>query len=86
LAQFDATGIHEVGAFIDQGGNDFWGVALAEDPNGDTIVPASRSGLRPIHLPEHGLGLGIRHHERRAGTPGPPLSISPRDSGRSRYG
>ena len=41
VAEFDDTGIHEVGAFIDQGGNDFWGVALAEDPNGDRIVLAS---------------------------------------------
>jgi hypothetical protein len=41
VAEFDGTGIHEVGAFIDQGGNDFWGVALAEDPNGDRIVLAS---------------------------------------------
>jgi hypothetical protein len=31
VAKFEDTGIHEVGAFIDQGGNDFWGVALAED-------------------------------------------------------
>jgi hypothetical protein len=26
---------------LDQGDNDFWGVALAEDPNGDRIVLAS---------------------------------------------
>jgi hypothetical protein len=31
----------EVGRFIDQGGNDFWGVALAEDQDGDRIVLAS---------------------------------------------
>jgi hypothetical protein len=42
VAQFNEFGIEEVGAFIDQGGNDFWGVALAEDPNGDRIVLASR--------------------------------------------
>ena len=41
VASFDDTGIDEVGAFIDQGGNDFWGVALAEDENGDRIVLAS---------------------------------------------
>jgi hypothetical protein len=41
VASFDDTGIEEVGAFIDQGGNDFWGVALAEDQNGDRIVLAS---------------------------------------------
>ena len=41
VAEFNEFGIEEVGAFIDQGGNDFWGVALAEDPNGDRIVLAS---------------------------------------------
>ncbi|HSE81040.1 MAG TPA: hypothetical protein VLA87_04995 [Gaiellaceae bacterium] len=41
VASYDDTGIDEVGAFIDQGGNDFWGVALAEDENGDRIVLAS---------------------------------------------
>jgi LVIVD repeat len=41
VASFDATGIQEVGHFIDEGGNNFWGVALAEDQNGDRIVLAS---------------------------------------------
>jgi hypothetical protein len=41
VAQFGRTGITEVGRFIDEGGNDFWGVALAEDQNGDRIVLAS---------------------------------------------
>lgn len=41
VASYDETGIDEVGAFIDQGGNDFWGVALAKDGNGDRIVLAS---------------------------------------------
>jgi hypothetical protein len=41
VAQYDATGIEEVGHFIDEGGNDFWGVALAEDQNGDRIVLGS---------------------------------------------
>ena len=30
VARFDATGITEVGRFIDQGGNDFWGVQLTD--------------------------------------------------------
>jgi hypothetical protein len=30
VARFDATGIQEVGRFIDQGGNDFWGVQLTD--------------------------------------------------------
>jgi hypothetical protein len=41
VASFDATGIQEVGHFIDEGGNNFWGVALAEDQNGDRIILAS---------------------------------------------
>jgi hypothetical protein len=41
VASFDATGIQEVGHFIDEGGNNFWGVALAEDQNGDRIVLGS---------------------------------------------
>jgi hypothetical protein len=31
----------EVGVYIDPLGNNFWGVALAEDENGDRIVLAS---------------------------------------------
>jgi hypothetical protein len=31
----------EVGHYIDPAGNNFWGVALAEDQNGDRIVLAS---------------------------------------------
>ena len=30
MTQFDATGIEEIGRFIDQGGNDFWGVQLTQ--------------------------------------------------------
>jgi hypothetical protein len=30
VARFDATGIQEVGRFIDQGGNDLWGVQLTD--------------------------------------------------------
>jgi hypothetical protein len=30
VARFDDTGIEEVGRFIDQGGNDFWGVQLTD--------------------------------------------------------
>jgi hypothetical protein len=41
VAEYDSSGIREVGAFIDEGGNDFWGVALAEDQNGDRIILAS---------------------------------------------
>lgn len=43
VARFDATGIDEVGAFIDQGGNDLWGVELTNKftAAGDRIVAYS---------------------------------------------
>ncbi|MBI4259071.1 MAG: hypothetical protein HY658_00760 [Actinobacteria bacterium] len=41
VASFDGTGIQEVGHYIDPDGNNFWGVALAKDQNGDRIVLAS---------------------------------------------
>jgi hypothetical protein len=41
VAAFDETGIEEVGHYIDPKGNNFWGVALAEDSSGDRIVLAS---------------------------------------------
>ncbi|HKZ25767.1 MAG TPA: hypothetical protein VJ398_08270, partial [Acidimicrobiia bacterium] len=41
VAEYDATGISEVGHYIDPKGNNFWGVALAEDPDGNRIVLAS---------------------------------------------
>jgi hypothetical protein len=41
VAEYDSTGITEVGHYIDPAGNNFWGVALAEDQNGDRIILAS---------------------------------------------
>jgi len=43
VAEFDETGITEVGAFIDQGGNDLWGVQLTDKftASGDRIVAVS---------------------------------------------
>jgi hypothetical protein len=41
VASFGATGIQEIGHYIDPAGNNLWGVALAEDPRGDRIVLAS---------------------------------------------
>ena len=41
VAEYDATGFTEVGHYIDANGNNFWGVALAKDPNGDRIILAS---------------------------------------------
>jgi hypothetical protein len=42
VATFDATGITEIGRFIDQGGNDFWGVQLTDKfVNGRRVVAYS---------------------------------------------
>jgi hypothetical protein len=41
VASFDSSGIEEVGHYIDPNGNNFWGVALAEDPSGNRIILAS---------------------------------------------
>jgi hypothetical protein len=42
VARFDATGIQEVGRFIDQGGNDLWGVQLTDKfVNGRRVVAYS---------------------------------------------
>jgi PA domain/LVIVD repeat len=42
VASFDATGIQEIGRFIDQGGNDFWGVQLTDKfVGGDRVVAYS---------------------------------------------
>ncbi|MGH2528944.1 MAG: PA domain-containing protein [Actinomycetota bacterium] len=42
VARFDATGITEIGRFIDQGGNDFWGVQLTDKfVNGRRVVAFS---------------------------------------------
>ena len=41
VAEYDSTGITEVGHYIDPAGNNFWGVALAEDQDGNRIVLAS---------------------------------------------
>jgi hypothetical protein len=42
VARFSQTEIHEVGAFIDEGGNDFWGVQLTDKfVGGDRVVAYS---------------------------------------------
>lgn len=42
VARFDATSITEIGRFIDQGGNDFWGVQLTDKfVNGRRVVAFS---------------------------------------------
>jgi hypothetical protein len=37
----DPANPEEVGRYIDQNGNEFWGVALAEDPDGNRIILGS---------------------------------------------
>jgi hypothetical protein len=37
----DPANPEEVGKYIDAKGNDFWGVAIVEDANGDRIILAS---------------------------------------------
>jgi hypothetical protein len=41
VLKFNDKGMTEVGAFIDDGGNDFWGVEVHEHPNGQHYVLAS---------------------------------------------
>jgi hypothetical protein len=41
VAEYDNRGIREVGAFIDEGGNNFWGVEVHKHPNGEYYVLAS---------------------------------------------
>jgi hypothetical protein len=49
VARFDETGIEEVGAFIDKGGNDLWGVQLTDKFTAD--------GRRIIALSDRDFGL-----------------------------
>ncbi len=41
MVQYSNRGIQEVGAFIDEGGNNFWGVEVHEHPNGQVYALAS---------------------------------------------
>ena len=41
VVSYGKEGIEEVGAFIDEGGNDFWGVEVWHDENGEQFVLAS---------------------------------------------
>jgi hypothetical protein len=53
VAEFGASGIKEVGHFIDQGGNNFWGVFPIGDEtagHGYASPPGRGEGLRPLIL------------------------------------
>jgi hypothetical protein len=41
VLQYGRSGIKEVGAFIDEGGNNFWGVEVWHDETGEKYVLAS---------------------------------------------
>jgi hypothetical protein len=41
VATYNEDRLEEVGAFIDEGGNNFWGVEVWHDENGETFVLAS---------------------------------------------
>jgi hypothetical protein len=57
VVSFSAGGLTEVGRFIDQGGNDFWGVQIHKTADGERLILASDrdsglyifryTGLRP---------------------------------------
>ncbi|MFD1150626.1 LVIVD repeat-containing protein [Saccharothrix hoggarensis] len=40
VVEYDRDGMREVGAFIDEGGDNFWGVEVWKDENGEKYVPA----------------------------------------------
>jgi hypothetical protein len=41
VVQYGPDGLSEVGAFIDEGGNNFWGVEVHKHPDGQKYVLAS---------------------------------------------
>jgi hypothetical protein len=45
VVEYGKNGIQEVGAFIDEGGNNFWGVEVWHDEHGEQFVLASDRDL-----------------------------------------
>ena len=41
VLEYGTDGLTEVGSFIDEGGNNFWGVEVIQHPNGEKYVLAS---------------------------------------------
>jgi hypothetical protein len=66
VVEFGTNGITEVGAFIDQGGNDFWGVFPVGDEtagHGYASHPGRGEGLRPfVLLSDRDYGLYIAEY------------------------
>ena len=53
---FGDNGLKQVGKFIDQGGNDFWGVEDFTTANGERLIASFGSQPRPVCVPVHGAG------------------------------
>ena len=69
-------GIEETGAFIDQGGNNFWGVEYFNSPGTATAARVLRPRLRPVHPQIH--RPAARSSRRRP----PPTRRRPAAAGR----
>jgi hypothetical protein len=82
VVSFGATGIDEVGQYIAEGGNNFWGVEqfapatkLAGNVEGTRLIAASDR--------DYGSSSSAAPADRR---PRPPLSAAPRRAGGRRTG
>jgi len=54
VIELGEDGIEEVGAFVAEGGSNFWGVEVHDHPTEGKVVLAKRSRQRPLDLPLHG--------------------------------
>jgi hypothetical protein len=68
VLKFGRGGLQEVGAFIDRGGNDFWGVEVVEDRSGPRLVLASDRdyGLYVFQYTGPGAVNGRDRHKHRS--------------------
>jgi hypothetical protein len=66
VISFGDSGIDEVGAFIDEGGNNFWGVEQFTAPNGQ----------RMMALSDRDYGLYVLRYTGGPGAPPPPMPPS----------
>jgi hypothetical protein len=69
VAEFGSTGIREVGAFIDENGNDFWGVFPIGDETAGHGYPSDEPYEAPLILAsDRSFGLYIFRYTGSAGT------------------